>query len=1462
MTEQQTPTTQTPDKPAPKRKRWKKWIIGFGVVIVLLVLLVALLPTIIGLSPVRSFVASQASGYLDGRVEIGELSVGWFSPVRVGGVRIYDNQNRLVLDISKVETEATLSSLAGGSLDLGKTVIIADVTQVIVRPDGQTNLHDVFNISATPATKTEPKPDAGAALEVPQVVVDLSLDLRGGVQVVDERGQQVAKIDIRPGTGGTVKIDDINKGVAPDLKLVYDIGTGQSSTISINGSVDAVQNNQLDLKSLAAQIKLALKDVDLAVARPALAIAGVNGVDLAGVANGQIDADLKDGQSGSIKGTPTITGLAFAHPALADKYSAREVSLPIDIARTVAADASKIDIDIKAIAPELTASISGMIPESAIENLVAKKMPGADGHLAITLDAKPDVIAASFPKTLNLREDVKVESGRVYSKVDVWPKPDSVVYSLDTTAQARGQQAGKPIAIEPVQIVAAGTLKDLGDPMKGLRDLSVSLASSFATFKASGESVARVSGGGEADLDLLRQQVSQFVDLQGTQLAGKAVFGLKNEQQAEGAYKVDLGTTLTGINASVPNQPAIKIGYAKIGLSGAYTVGADTTVKSIDTATISALVGDDEKSALLDLLIGVTGLDPVAQTVQQFDAQRITVTSLPRLQQMLEPFVPQLKEQKIDLQSGAVYLVSKGSADLKQMRFTLENVELSAPTVRVAIDGKPVLDEKRIYVSTAGRVSAGKRITLDLSRLTFESAIASLNSNDQPVNLTLGDGLPTGQAKFGATLNFVPLNRIAQAFSSEPVPTITNGQLTGDLTFTNEGNKPTVAFAGKVDALSIDQTPITNETIAIALNAVTTGDLNRASASANVKGSFVSLVLKDTTVNLADGTPMMKMVETASLVLGIPDAQKAAAVATALVPGLSLPYNPAGGVALSADVKGTTATIDLKASQLALTHPATNKTYRFDRKKPVSLVAGVDIAGLDTIQKLTLTKLEGDLDVAQIAMIEPIVVDDPMGTPAPRGKVRVSGAIERVTPLVQFLQQADKPLPYRGMFELTPAFSSSGSTVAFTPNGSISDFAIVDDTGKPTFTEKQVTLAGDISADTEKKSATIKSLNIDMASSKAANVSVTGGVRDYDKDLMQLDNIVAKVNAVGEKAWPIIFPLLPPEQQANLSTAQLAGPITFDMTANGAYGIGAESFDQAIKPLKVQGKVTLSRANLDDAYGLSITNLTQLFSIDDGGRLVTGVRGADGKWQFAPPFDVNGGKGDLGSVVVVLGDPNMPVSIGKKQKLLAGVQLNPVMAAQLGSLASVMFKDSKTASGLVDVIVMDCRNVPLADLLAGSKKAKAEIIYNIKDLRLDGPVPSTLASVLGWGDKGIVGKIENGSLVLSDGIAHQNMTIDLLKVVNVRDEKTGERKAVDQWQQLMFKGGINIEKQRFQDYSLWMSQGLLLQDWRKSFPNGATVQLKGDVADIGSIMTQTIGSLAIQGYGGSLIDDLLNKKKK
>ena len=117
-----------------KRRRWPRYALVAGVV---LVLLVALAPRVA--SPfARGFAADAAGAPIAGSVEIGGLSLRWFGPQRASGVVLRDPEGKPVAEVN-ASVKVGLASLLFGSRDLGLITLAGNAT-VVADESGETNL--------------------------------------------------------------------------------------------------------------------------------------------------------------------------------------------------------------------------------------------------------------------------------------------------------------------------------------------------------------------------------------------------------------------------------------------------------------------------------------------------------------------------------------------------------------------------------------------------------------------------------------------------------------------------------------------------------------------------------------------------------------------------------------------------------------------------------------------------------------------------------------------------------------------------------------------------------------------------------------------------------------------------------------------------------------------------------------------------------------------------------------------------------------------------------------------------------------------------------------------------------------------------------------------------------------------------------------------------------------------------
>jgi len=187
-------------KSAPRRKRsWLRRVLYVIVaLIVLLIIIVLLIPTIASTAWVRSIVVNKVNANLNGHVEIASWSLGWFSPLEVSGIKVFDDQNRQVLQIPHVVSHPSFISAIFGKYDIGETTIDGLDFNAIRYADGTLNLAKLAKSqpasasSSSPAPAPEPSPKSNeTATSAPAKTEDKgnsNLQISGELRVTNARG--------------------------------------------------------------------------------------------------------------------------------------------------------------------------------------------------------------------------------------------------------------------------------------------------------------------------------------------------------------------------------------------------------------------------------------------------------------------------------------------------------------------------------------------------------------------------------------------------------------------------------------------------------------------------------------------------------------------------------------------------------------------------------------------------------------------------------------------------------------------------------------------------------------------------------------------------------------------------------------------------------------------------------------------------------------------------------------------------------------------------------------------------------------------------------------------------------------------------------------------------------------------------------------------------------------------------
>jgi hypothetical protein len=163
MTQTDTPPAPTP---APPRRGWlRRWWWRLALILLAVgLLLVAALPTLLSSGPVMAYVLSSVNRTIPGTIAVNDVSLGWFSGMRVQGVSLRDPQGQVVASIKDIDArDASLTRMLSSYTRPGTIRIVEPVLDLVVYDDDTTNLSRALAATKPAPDPTRPRQDKPAS---------------------------------------------------------------------------------------------------------------------------------------------------------------------------------------------------------------------------------------------------------------------------------------------------------------------------------------------------------------------------------------------------------------------------------------------------------------------------------------------------------------------------------------------------------------------------------------------------------------------------------------------------------------------------------------------------------------------------------------------------------------------------------------------------------------------------------------------------------------------------------------------------------------------------------------------------------------------------------------------------------------------------------------------------------------------------------------------------------------------------------------------------------------------------------------------------------------------------------------------------------------------------------------------------------------------------------------------------
>jgi len=1169
----------------------------------------------------------------------------------------------------------------------------------------------------------------------------------------------------------SVKITSLDDPIDNDIQLAFKVEDPSRAAVSVPGSItlvgqaDLFDKGVVHLDRATAKEQLTLTNVDVAAVNPFLALASLR-LNVTGIASGAVNVNMQGADNQAITGELKVTNFIATGAALNDEKFASTLTVPIKIRRIAEnKDANVLQVDdLRVVTDYGDVTVTANVSQELLQRISDGVAPARPGHIAVAVNFdKAAKLLRDMPKTFELLPDAKIDSARVFGQIDAWIEADRIVTKarFNLSDVAGSNKSGK-IDVAPISTTIDATYlpnQPVHTLQAQLRDVAISLTSAFA----------KVEGGTGKDGTFAQFNLNGEADFAKLQ-AQLRQFSNLGQLDLQGLLKFSVNTS-----GDVTKPDAALDTTAKFNVTGLTIKGAGNTAAALKDQTVDATF-----AGLLNL-----SDDQIGGDIKTF-----SISS------------PQLVD------------VHKNDGELKLKVFTKSARLTGAGGVTVFADFKRLGDIFRLLSPAAAPVAAGEAPAGELTKGLLNGSL-SFTRGDKPVTTIGGDFV----ADVSISGKAAPID--------DKISITLKGDAPDDLTqplAMNVDVKGTTINAGVKDAVFLLAYELPNKSKGF------NGPfelLNKAKISVNIDRLDAILPILNSFSAPAAATAATKAPARASTDVAAGDDAD-------VVKPLPPIRNLVGKLAFHCNVLREGQVTSLNDTDLDLTNLSFDRGVGHyeskDKQIDIKLTARLNTL-LAAVQSIEITALAADLDAGQLKMTKPITVSNLGAAPVLTGAVELQGKLADGLRLLEALQavKAGSKYPYTGYYVLAEDFSSQGEKVHLVGSLKASKFRAYDPKNlkTATFAEDLVTLTNDVtvtnSADPTKDIATINKLDLEMQSTGALALKISGGqLIDWTDQRKIADKLQAHLRIDWPKFWALVKPTLDPETLKSVDDLVLAGVMERDFSVGGSFpATGTDKRGQAIN-LSTQQSLAFLNAYGGLAFdrvstgGVDIQKLDLPVSMEKGVVYIQDANKPKGQ-RYPQPFSCNGGTIDLGGLQVDLRnsdpadatrfDPHLTIPANKQ--IVSKVTFNPVLAhTTLGKHVNPGFANSKEASGLVNVTSVECRDLPFSwfkradqktSAHAASSDARAEFNFSIEKVRVDNAVVSLLVGGQVNGD------IKKGSVVIEKGA----VTSDIPIIIN--DKST-----------LGFAGNVNLTTGMIKTFNATVPKSLINSAALSNLPANVT----------------------------------------
>ncbi|MGA1791997.1 MAG: hypothetical protein ACMUIM_10970 [bacterium] len=669
----------------PRKGILQRIIYVLAVIFALLLILIALLPTILSLNPVRRLVLSRVQDAIEGSVRVESWSFGWFTGVKLEDIEFTDPTG--------LDVKARKISMSTGLIRLlGRTINFGSLT--VVEPDISLSMPALLPRDAM-------QPDRVSEVPSPfRIAFNIKglFKVQGGRMTIHAGAEKpplhIEKLDLN------LDIRGLDKPIMLDLSAVQPEDLG---TIQVKTSLKIIEENQFDPENISGDVLIDITGFDLG---PLSRVAGYFAElpDIKGKLNCNINGKIRTLEHADANGSMEIASLLLSGGPLGkDTPSFDMISLAFDMERAGRnLDIKRFDFE----APFAHITASGGLQDQG------KRFPSG----ALTSNGRMDValILAELPHTLKIREGLRVTNGRIVFSSEVKSSGEVMDMAAQMElSQIKGKQGAQSFALDsPIALSAKGALSETGPRLEHLK-----LSSAFANASGHGD-MENLQIGLSVDLDKAFGELSKFVDLGELRAAGtlNANAGMKSSDRLSKQLDMTVTTRKLSLKGFTPRP--IRQDLVQVSVNGLMNLSEENKPRDLKGIAIKL----DSSPMTSDIKIEHLEIAPEEKIPAMQNVTASATVDLRKALQMardmgvMKPGINASGRLDLHCKSG----MREGILDIPDLKANITDLI-------VLLDGKRI-SEPSVQVRTAARINMASQDVI-LNSLRLETSPLDLNAS-------------------------------------------------------------------------------------------------------------------------------------------------------------------------------------------------------------------------------------------------------------------------------------------------------------------------------------------------------------------------------------------------------------------------------------------------------------------------------------------------------------------------------------------------------------------------------------------------------------------------------------------------------------------------------------------------------------------------------------------------------------